>query len=147
MAEIKDIRNSRPYEDYMPADAGEHAEDLLDILQRMKGGYWPSLDVSAGWYELIIELNKALARIDPNYSVDQVKGKSGGLRYYFKTKSNHFAEMAKLVAAAEENSFFICETCGAPSKRAARDRMAKVACKAHASKERGQNNGDERASS
>jgi len=77
-----------------------------------------------GWYELIDELSAALeAEIVklkesgiPTEQLPvaaQVKEKFGGLRCYV---DNATEEMYKLIEAAEEKSFTICEYCGAPGK-------------------------------
>lgn len=67
---------------HIPSDAGEYAEDLRKILLRIppRWGRWISCD--SGWYPLIVELDKKLAEIFPDYELHQVKEKFGTLRYY-----------------------------------------------------------------
>ena len=45
--------------------------------------YYKSIDVDEGWYQLIVDCDKELTAIDPNYQILQIKQKFGGLRYYF----------------------------------------------------------------
>lgn len=67
---------------HLPDDAGEYAEGLLRILNRIppRWGRWISCD--KGWYPLIIKLDERLAEIIPDYELHQVKEKYGTLRYY-----------------------------------------------------------------
>ena len=44
--------------------------------------YYKSIDVDEGWYQLIVDCDKELTAIDPNYQIFQIKQKFGGLRYY-----------------------------------------------------------------
>jgi hypothetical protein len=67
---------------HVPEDAGEHAEDLRKILERipLRWGRW--ISCGPGWYPFIIELDRKLAEIAPDYQLHQVKEKFGTLRYY-----------------------------------------------------------------
>lgn len=72
---------------HLPKDVPEDLiESILEILNRIPRGWgrWISLD--SGWYPLIIDLNKKLAELDPDYEAHQVKEKFGSLRYYFGLK-------------------------------------------------------------
>lgn len=65
------------------------------------------------WEELIIQLDKDIAKIDPNYKVVQVKQKFGGLRYYIRFTPGLTQEACKkintLIFAAEEASFALLD--------------------------------------
>lgn len=65
------------------------------------------------WEELIVQLDKDLAAIDPDYQVQQVKEKFGGLRYYFGTYHSvgswQRERMQNLVFKAEEASFALLD--------------------------------------
>lgn len=67
---------------YVPENAGDHADALRRILERIpeRWGRWISCD--KGWYPLVIELDCKLAEIFPDYELHQVKEKFGTLRYY-----------------------------------------------------------------
>lgn len=84
--------------------------------------YWSkhpcSSEIHDGWLWLVAQLHTDLIKIDPDYRIDQVKEKFGGLRYYVtlscdKEKSDQCYE---LISKAEKDSFTICETCGLPGK-------------------------------
>ena len=102
--------------------------------------YLDNLDTGKGWQEIIENLDRELAKIDPNYTIDQIKEKFGGLRYYYTPsfiryhttapflqgcKHHPFVEwllrhsckarsnrMYELRSVAERASYFTCEDCG-----------------------------------
>jgi hypothetical protein len=60
------------------------------------------------WEELVIELDKKLTAIDPDYTIVQVKSKFDGLRYYFMASDENLRpQMQELVNEAERKSFEI----------------------------------------
>lgn len=72
-------------------------------------------ECQAGWYQLILDLDGKISSIEPGYRVDQVKEKFGGLRFYYdqiNINDDDRERVDKLVDAAEEKSFTICEVCG-----------------------------------
>lgn len=75
-----------------------------------------SSGVGKGWWPLIQEVHEKLLAIDPNYKVDQVKEKFGGLRYYWSSDLDMYDQFNAIVGEAEERSTTICETCGKPGK-------------------------------
>jgi hypothetical protein len=109
---------------HVPRDAGEHEAGLRLILARIpdKWGRW--ISCGRGWYPLIVDLDRALAEIDPYYQVLQVKQKLGGLRYYFELRDqpdpadpdpeSRQARADVLVQAAEKRAAHTCERCGNP---------------------------------
>jgi len=79
--------------------------------------------------ELIDSTLRELAEYCPEARVVQVKEKLGGLRIYLEDK---FDETAKaILRRAEESSFSICETCGAPGERIAKEGWIRVRCETH----------------
>lgn len=77
-------------------------------------------NVGEGWHPLIKSLEEKLNALDPNYELQQVKEKLGGLRYYANTfiEGREMQEQFHLlIAEAEEESFHICEECGEPGER------------------------------
>ena len=66
---------------HVPADAGEHAVGLEAILRRIPAGWGRWISTGAGWYPLLVELDRAIAALAPDYEVHQVKEKGGSLRY------------------------------------------------------------------
>jgi ribosomal protein L37AE/L43A len=67
-------------------------------------------DIGPGWHALLDELHEKLLEVDPDYKIEQVKEKFGGLRYYIST---HVGSKAfDIEAEYEARSFHICEECG-----------------------------------
>lgn len=99
----------------IPVNAGEWAEGLHQLLRRVRDGYGRSIGCGPGWYPILVELDQALARIDPTYLIYQVKEKFGGLRYSYSTAHQNLKRpMDELVAQAEGAACRTCETTGAP---------------------------------
>lgn len=87
-------------------------EDQMIQFYERRGAY---PECEAGWYQLILELDENIGSIEPNYQVDQVKEKFGGLRFYYDWMSvndDSLELIDKLVDAAEKKSYTICEVCG-----------------------------------
>ncbi|GAT03726.1 putative uncharacterized protein [Mycolicibacterium fortuitum subsp. acetamidolyticum] len=106
---------------HMPRDAEGFEDGLRRIMVRIPDGWGRWIGCSRGWYPIIIELDEAMAAIDPDYELHQVKEKLGGLRYYFGvsegTSKADRQRMDELVDAAEEKCEATCELCGDPGIR------------------------------
>jgi len=68
---------------HVPDDAGEYEQDIRDILARIPDGWGRWLSVGRGWYPLVVETHRKLAKLFPDYEVHQVKEKFASLRYYW----------------------------------------------------------------
>jgi hypothetical protein len=85
-----------------------------------------------GWHPVIAEVHAQLLRIDPKYTVDQVKEKYGKLRYYFTaSKPERRTAMEVVVDEAEQRSGTICERCGAPAPGPRGPGWLKTYCDTH----------------
>lgn len=108
----------------VPADAGQYADGLRRILRRFPDPEYAWIECQRGWYGLIVDLDRQLAGIAPDYVLVQVKEKFGGLRYYAEspqvvdeTGSEYRDEdkagpFEALISEAEARSYRICEQCG-----------------------------------
>ena len=68
-----------------------------------------------GWNDIIDALEHSMLEIDPDYKVDQIKEKYGGLRYYFTPSDNKYnKQLDELVSIAELQCEVTCEICGKP---------------------------------
>ena len=77
--------------------------------------YYKSIDVDEGWYQLVIDCDRELTVIDPNYQIAQVKQKFGGLRYYFQSSlSGERKAMDDVVTKYEAVAAVTCEATGNP---------------------------------
>lgn len=89
--------------------------ELEPLLARIPERWGKSIDTGPGWYPLLVELDRQLVAIDPDYVVHQVKEKFGGLRFYYGTdRGDLSAQMDELVQAAEQRAAVTCEECGQP---------------------------------
>jgi hypothetical protein len=97
---------------------------MLEIMQEIErynmvknewGDEWPLeemvQDVGPGWGSLIKELYEICDR--KGIAVVQVKEKFGGLRFYTENEDD---ELSNAIRKAEDESYTICEQCGAPGK-------------------------------
>ena len=123
---------------YLPEDAGEYAEELMDILNRIPDGWGRWLSLGKGWYPLVIEINHKLRFMYPDYEIHQVKEKYGTLRYYYgfphdpdKEKVNPMIGdiMDDIITAAEQISTYTCETCGGRGRTRMHNYWYKTLCK------------------
>lgn len=72
-----------------------------------------------GWSEIIINLNRKLEMLDPDYKIIQIKEKFGALRYYYESDVKISAvkeAMDRYVRHAEMQSIQTCEECGRRGK-------------------------------
>lgn len=103
------------------------------IQKRLDAGMGCGSGISDGWMNLVVELDAKIAAIYPDYTIDQIKEKFGGLRYYIgKVPKEHFDEIHNLIHEAEAKSVKVCEECGEPGKRTTLDSgWCRTLCEQH----------------
>lgn len=80
-------------------------QPLIDRIPAEQG-WLPSISVPAEWHPVLLQLDRDLAAIDPNYIIHQVKIKFGSLRYYaIITTTTRSDEFHALIHQAER----LCE--------------------------------------
>jgi len=82
-------------------------------------------DSNPGWFELVDELDRHLGYVSPQYRIDQIKEKFGGLRFYakFVPHSDDSPERVRVAAQlfrrlideTERRSWDHCDQCGDPA--------------------------------
>src|SRR5580765_1749553 len=87
-------------------------------------------NIGEGWHQLVRDLEKELNEIDPDFILQQVKEKFGGLRYYAHEHVPN-PSFQQAINVAEAASFKICEVCGEPGECKATDRWLKTLCETH----------------
>jgi hypothetical protein len=97
-----------------------------DLKKKFAEGWPPVLDVGPGWVPLVLECDKELSEIDPDYKIQQIKQKFGGLRYYIlNSRTSETSEidlddmidtMAKIISKYETLALETCEVTGAPGR-------------------------------
>jgi hypothetical protein len=88
---------------------------LAPLLARMGDRNAMMLSTDAGWDVIIAQTDARLAELDPDYVVEQVKEKFGGLRFYYRPSSPDpaiQATMQSVVAEAEAKAARTCEISG-----------------------------------
>lgn len=83
--------------------------------RRLKTKGWYGCIAPDGWKNIIEDLDRMLAYLDPNYEIHQVKEKFGTLRFYYGTtlEDRDIEEMMDaLIQHAEMLSAKVCEVCG-----------------------------------
>lgn len=124
----------------------EFAHDqLVSILRRFSPDYPCQLDIGLGWIPLILNLDRKLAFLFPDYKIYQIKEKFGQLRYYYECSppseypdeiSRHNANtlttiIQDVVAFAEIQSKSICEVCAGVGKSHVSDGYLRTVCSKH----------------
>ena len=110
----------------MPDGVEEYPDDILDILNRIpvEWGLW--ISCGKGWYKLLVDTNRKMNMMWPNYEIHQVKEKFGSLRFYWGISSEDkdwealdenisntiYEIMGDIANGAESRSSRICEDCG-----------------------------------
>ena len=120
---------------HLPPDAGEYADDLIDILNRIPDGWGKWISCGPGWYKLLAETNSKMRHLSPNYEIHQVKEKFGTLRFYWGGHGGHpitINIMDDIVYAAEIKSAYICEECGKYGELRTGGWWIKTLCGTHA---------------
>jgi hypothetical protein len=88
---------------------------IEELKKKILPGYWPSVDVDEGWYQLVLDCDRELTQIDPGYQIVQIKQKFGGLRYYFESLlSSAGKAMDDVVTKYEAVAAVTCEATGNP---------------------------------
>lgn len=94
-------------------------EALAPLYARLqKGGY---ISIGPGWNEIVLQLDRDIAKLDPDYKIAQVKEKFAQLRYYIDPSDTYdhtngwlTDPIYALIDKAEKASSVTCEDCGAP---------------------------------
>lgn len=91
-----------------------------DILYDLNNG-----SIGVGWHSILDTLIYDLIELGWDKELIQIKEKLGGMRFYPKSKLTN--QMQQLIYDAEDKSYTVCETCGAPGKTRGR-RWVYTAC-------------------
>ncbi len=88
-----------------------------EIRNRVENGMGCGSAIGEGWYDIIRELDKQIAELYPEYVVNQVKEKFGGLRYYIDDIPDEVhADVYDFINEAYMKANVSCDVCGAPGK-------------------------------
>lgn len=87
-----------------------------------------------GWAPIIRETHERLSYLDPGYTIQQVKEKFGGLRFYFTAHTDNETVgriMDDVVTAAEARCSYTCEVCGLPGELREVSYWYRTVCRGH----------------
>ena len=88
------------------------------LKEKIVPEYWKSIDVDEGWYHLVLDCDKELTGVDPNYQIYQVKEKFGGLRYYTKPSNlddkHTLMRIGDIISKYEDIAWKTCSATGKP---------------------------------
>lgn len=110
---------------------------LQRIINRFAPDWPPVLDVPPGWHQLLLELDRTLALLAPDYAVQQVKSKYGSLRFHAIPSADPYdynEEFQEAIRASERRSIETCELCGAPAQQYVIRMWVSTLCKEHLGK-------------
>jgi len=99
--------------------ADQENDELQKIKDRIPEAWGKSISCGPGWDQIIIDLDRALAELDPDYVIHQVKEKFGGLRFYYDSERARedpelARKMSRLVDEAEQKAERTCADTGNP---------------------------------
>lgn len=87
-------------------------QDVLDRMRKYAERYGfrfyqTNLEIPEEWVPVVLELDEALAKLDPDYEIVQVKIKFNDLRYYANTTltGDDAKKFNDLIAAAETKCY------------------------------------------
>lgn len=91
---------------------------IEELKKKIVPEYWKSIDVDEGWYQIVIDCDKELTQIDPDYQIYQIKEKFGRLRYYHKASKSFeeetYLKLTSIINKYEALSSCTCEATGLP---------------------------------
>ena len=88
------------------------------LKEKIPSSFGKYISVDEGWYQIIVDCDKELTAIDPNYQILQIKEKFGGLRYYMTpcddTTEKQRDKMYEVISRYEVKAAQTCEATGKP---------------------------------
>lgn len=88
------------------------------LKEKISPSFGKYISVDEGWYQIVVDCDKELTAIDPNYQILQIKEKFGGLRYYMTPCDNTTEEqrdrMYEVISKYEVKASQTCEATGRP---------------------------------
>jgi hypothetical protein len=111
----------------------EMQEYFPKVYPKLFVGQYGGIAIGTGWFNLLNNACRLMqSHLDwkpdvPQVTVDQVKEKFGGLRFYYSGGDDYCAGVA---AMAEQMSGLTCEQCGAPGEQGGRGWISTL-CETH----------------
>ena len=131
----RDARHSRGYEELIPNDPVDYKDEFIDLVGRMRTGYWPHIGVPCGWYKIVSELNRDIRNFANDYTVLKVESNNGELIYNIRLLNNAIVDLSKVMAFitnAKAKCRVTCEVCGNAGDEKIVGNTLKIVCETHA---------------
>jgi len=91
----------------------EYPELLHPLLARFANEAPKVIECGEGWWKLLSACDTQLEKIDPDYTIFQIKEKFGGLRYYYSPSNpDNGRAMDGVIAEFERICWMTCEVTG-----------------------------------
>ena len=100
------------------------AKQMEERFPKMFGGKYGGFACGEGWWPILEELCSSIqqhvdwknrqSEVVPQVTVEQIKEKFGGLRFYYSGGDDTIDGMVRMAESWADHS---CETCGAPGKK------------------------------
>lgn len=87
------------------------SEKIIQSAPNLFKDSYSYMAVDDGWYDLLLRLSQDLEALNEDITIIDIKEKFGGLRFYVASATS---KAHQLIDDAEEESYKICERCGAP---------------------------------
>jgi hypothetical protein len=100
----------------VPADAGEFADGLAEILCRIPPGPARFIGVGRGWYQLVVAVHRQILAVTEDYQCQGVDSRYGELVYDAVGDTAATAPIDAILEHARETSLTVCERCGRPGQ-------------------------------
>ena len=97
---------------------------IFDLHNAMRNNFYDKkpegyISIDEGWYRLVLDCHNEIVRIDPEYTIHQIKEKFGALRYYCELSESYWetpvderATINAVIARYEAISRVTCEATG-----------------------------------
>jgi hypothetical protein len=121
-------------DDFCDISVDQCREEFLSLFTRFSNDPVLYFAVDPGWFPLVFELNRKLSKLDPAYTIFQIKEKFAGLRFYaYFSNIPPIVESIcfDLISFAELKSNTICEICGLRGEAVKKDGYFLTRCKKH----------------
>ena len=86
------------------------------LREKFVPGWLNVIDIDEGWYQIVLDCDKELTKLDPDYKLHQVKEKFGELRYYIRQSDGcglgTLGVMNEIIQKYERLSSQTCEATG-----------------------------------
>lgn len=115
----------------------EFAARMTERFPKMLDGKYGGFAVGEGWWPILeslcaniqswIDWKNKQSEVVPQVTVEQIKEKFGGLRFYYEGGDEHISGMVRMAEAWADHS---CEECGAPGTSGGRG-WIKTLCPTH----------------